>query len=344
MKEENWILRTSRKPQVFWLAVALFYFIFYSQVSFYRAMTTSILYTVSQYVISQVNLLNLLPKFFDSKRKKYIFSVSLLLVFVVTIAVSIEKILFPLIFSHIQISQRPWPIAIFQHSLINLIALVVSIAFYVLKKEEENKNKIKELSRQRVETELKFLKSQINPHFLFNALNNIYTISYIGDPSTPEKILMLSDMLRYVLYDCKSDFVRLRNEVDYIRNFIEFQQMKTEQKQNISFTENIEDENYKIAPMLLIPLIENSFKHSLVEKDPNGYVQLDIEQHGERLRFHIANSIPSEPPVKWLNSSNGIGLNNVKMRLDLIYPDNYSFKINNNDKEFKLELQIGHGQ
>ena len=333
-----------KRPAVFWLLIFLFYFIIWAQISVDRALIVSVLLTSSQMAIVYLNFKILLPRYFDSQRKKYINYVFYLFLLIVSFSVLVERELISLLNLSGHFVLPPLYFVIFQHSLVDLIAFWISTSLYLLNKEEQNKIKIEELKKQRIETELKLLRSQINPHFLFNALNNIYAISYTHDPSTPDKILMLSNMLRYVLYDCTSDYVKLTNEVDYISDYIEFQQMKTELKQNIKFCVDIRDEDYKISPMLLIPLVENSFKYSKIDKDEKGFVNINLEQKGNELKFKVTNSIPSVPAAKNIMGEGGIGLDNVRKRLDLIYPSHYSLRVDNTENEFRINLSILHGK
>jgi LytS/YehU family sensor histidine kinase len=210
----------------------------------------------------------------------------------------------------------------------------------LLEKEKITKIEIEELKRDRAESELKFLKMQINPHFLFNALNNVYIMTYTGDKSAADKIAMLSNMLRYVLYDCKSDLISIEKEIEYINNFIEFQQLKTEKKQNITFvTPNI-NESSMIAPMLLIPFIENGFKHSRIEKYKDGYVNIKLSIIKDKIHFNIKNSLPEIPVKSSSNIDKGIGIENVKNRLELLYPEKYSLEIKTSGKEFQVTLEL----
>ena len=343
MRKRLYINYFYKRPQVFWLLVFLFYFVIWVQLSFYRAIIVSVLLTLSQIIIVYINQKKLLPRYFDSQRKRYVNNVLYLLLVVVLFSVSFERGLLSLLNLSGHFEKPPLYFVVFQHSLVDLIAFWISTSLYLLNKEEQNKIKIEELKKQHIETELKLLKSQINPHFLFNALNNVYAISYTCDPSTPDKILMLSNMLRYVLYDCKSDFVKLTSELDYIQDYIEFQQMKTEKKQNILFSVDIKDEDYKISPMMLIPLIENGFKYSKIDKDDKGFVKIDIKQSGAEFSFIITNSVPSIPVAKDFIYEGGIGLSNVKKRLELIYPAQHSFIVEDTGAEFKVDLKIVNG-
>lgn len=201
--------------------------------------------------------------------------------------------------------------------------------------QEQEANKLK---NENLETELKFLKSQINPHFLFNALNNIYTLAYIQDSKAPEMILKLSDMLRYILYDCTSQEVPLDKEISYIKNYIELQQLKNDELDvKVDIQENISGYT-KIAPMLFIPFIENSFKHSKIEDTENGWIALSLSQENEQLCFKMGNSKPNTEFTK--DKVGGIGLQNVRRRLELLYPHQHQLTIHNEEESFEVELRL----
>lgn len=224
---------------------------------------------------------------------------------------------------------------------INYIVVFFLSSYLKLSKEQNIANlKIQELNKIQVETELKFLKTQINPHFLFNALNNIYSICYKEGGQASYKILELSDMLRYVLYDCRSDKVCLREEIEYLNNFVSFQKLKTLKKQNIIIDIDNNVLDCKIAPMILIPFVENCFKHSRIDSDPQAYVYLNIYTNNNELIIDIENSIPDKAPAKMLSQNNGIGLENVKKRINLIYGERANLKILNYNKIFSVNIKI----
>lgn len=213
----------------------------------------------------------------------------------------------------------------------------VNYATYLLEQTTELKIKQKQLHEEKLETELKLLKAQINPHFIFNALNNIYSLTYMKAEKAPESVLKLSEMLRYVFYDCSKDKVPINNEVQYIKNFAAFQQMKSEYKQNISLNVNLSNSLIEISPMLLIPFIENAFKYSRVEEDETAFVTIDISQSDQTLKFNIKNSVPTDN--KPLPGS-GMGIKNVKQRLEIIYPGAYSLELIENEKEYEVKLNL----
>ena len=216
--------------------------------------------------------------------------------------------------------------------LIDVISFYIPLAGTI--KEKELKNK--ELIEQKLETEIKFLKAQINPHFVFNALNNIYSLAYSKSERAPESIIKLSQMLRYVFYEGNKEQVALKSEIEYIKNFIAFQQMKSPHEQNIVF--NVSgNECFEIAPILFIPFVENSFKYSRIEEIQDAKVEIDLKCTDKNLIFEISNTFPENSPA---SEGSGLGIENVKKRLNLIYPEKHEFKVEQNNGIFKVYLKI----
>lgn len=195
----------------------------------------------------------------------------------------------------------------------------------------------KRLHEEKLETELKLLKAQINPHFMFNALNNIYSLTYMQSEKAPESVLKLSEMLRYVFYDCSKDKVAINSEIKYIENFTAFQQMKSDYEQNITMNVKLHNSLIDVAPMLFIPFIENAFKYSRIEEDESAYVSIDISQEQESIKIDITNSIPhNNKPL----AGSGMGIDNVRHRLDIIYPDAYTLEMVDDKQTFKVNLEL----
>lgn len=200
-----------------------------------------------------------------------------------------------------------------------------------LEKEEE----VRLIQEKNTEIELQFLKSQINPHVLFNNLNTIYSYALEEPKKVPDMVLMLSDNLKHVLYESNTTHVSLEKELDYITNYIAFQKIRTENIKKVVFKKQIDSMNHKIAPLLLITLIENAFKHSASKST----IEISIAVKNGILLFHSRNTIGS---VDNINSSNKIGLANLKKRLKLLYKDRYEFAITETEDynvQLKLELE-----
>ncbi|MCK9410893.1 MAG: sensor histidine kinase [Prolixibacteraceae bacterium] len=193
-------------------------------------------------------------------------------------------------------------------------------------------------NRNKAQNELSALKAQINPHFLFNNLNTIYSMAVQKDEKTKDVILQLSDFLRYVLYDTSSNFIPLEKEVEIIRTYVELQKARLNPEiSTVILTTEGNFTSQQIAPLLLLPLAENCFKHG-TGRD-NGVIQIHIGLKGKQLHFTTENPVaPREKSVE--AELEGIGINNVEKRLNLIYPDRYSLQFGEKEGVFSVEMKI----
>lgn len=227
--------------------------------------------------------------------------------------------------------------------LIFLIVISVSTITYLQKSEKENQRINNELKMESLDMELRYLKSQINPHFLFNALNNIYYLVYIHDEKAPDSVLKLSEMLRYVMVDCQTDTIPLEKEIKFIESYIDFQVMKLEENRDVTFEKNVANPMIMMPPMIFQPLVENSFKHSRIENDPDGFVHFSLKQDGNMIEFVAENSIKTVNNSLVKNSQKSdslIGLQNVMKRLSLHYNDKFSFTTRNKDNKYTVIIKI----
>lgn len=199
--------------------------------------------------------------------------------------------------------------------------------------------RLQEIESEKTLAELKALKSQVNPHFLFNSLNSIYSLSRKNSPQVPGKIIQLSDLMRHIIYESEDEFIPLSKEVEMIRNYIELQNLRTVEKEKISLEVVGDIEEKKIAPLIFLPFVENSFKHGLKSGAENAFVKIKIEVSGKVLNFEIENSKGETAKVND-KKYKGIGIENVKKRLELIYPGSYLLKIHDNEKTFRVHLHL----
>ncbi len=217
-------------------------------------------------------------------------------------------------------------------------ALIGSALFEVARFANRKEQEAAEFRSEKLEAELKFLKSQINPHFLFNALNNIYTLTLIKSDQAPDNLLKLSGMLRYMLYDCKADRVPLQKEIEYLRHFIDLHLLKDSRGLNVRVELDESRPQLSIAPMLLIPFVENAFKHSKVENREKGWIRISLKTSEEQLNFDVENSLPDQHFTK--DEAGGIGLSNVRRQLELVYPDRHELNIETSADAFRVRLTI----
>ncbi|WP_234387135.1 sensor histidine kinase [Aquimarina sp. Aq78] len=190
------------------------------------------------------------------------------------------------------------------------------------------------LKNEKAKTELLHLKSQVNPHFFFNMLNNLYGWVDKDSKKAKELILKLSDMMRYSIYDGQKDIVTLEEEVAYLKNYIELHKMRYHKAISVNFNLQIENEGYKVMPLLFIILLENAFKHGVENLRENAYVHVDMTARENEIRFEVENNFdPSEN-----TEQSGIGLNNLERRLELVYPKKHSISYTVTGDVYKAQL------
>ena len=219
----------------------------------------------------------------------------------------------------------------------------ITVIFYYQRKENEEKIISNQLKSEKLDMELRYLKSQINPHFLFNALNNIYSMVYTHDDNAADGVLKLSEMLRYVLVDCQAEMIPLSKEIKYIENFIDFQMMRMAGTRDVVLEQEVEKEDFMIAPMLLQPIIDNCFKYSRLETHPDGYVHVSVRQSGDTFSFEAVNTVAENAkPLSIVTEEkkSGIGQVNVQQRLMLHYGEDYLFDIEQEKGLYKVKIEL----
>ncbi|MCL3779497.1 hypothetical protein EMN47_03750 [Prolixibacteraceae bacterium JC049] len=221
--------------------------------------------------------------------------------------------------------------SMFMGSMLIGITMVVSWALLLYEKTKKDELAISQLETLKKEAELNELKNQLNPHFLFNALSNIYSIAYLGEKETPNKIMQLSKILRYVIYETDVEKIELMREIENINYYLEFQRFKLNELQPIEFNYADCNQALKVAPMLLLPFIENAFKHSQLAVEKNAWIKIDLRNDGNNLFYKIENTISVNKKPELLGIG-GVGMENVKKRLELLYPDRYKLDINIEDR------------
>jgi two-component system, LytTR family, sensor kinase len=283
-----------------------------------------------------LNYLYLIPKFLDKKKYRY-YTLTLVAVIIVFAA---GKYGIALNFKHIVLDHGEGKQTTFleyfiSSGLTNIFFLFLSTALKFGTDWFLNAGIQRDLENQRLTAELAFLKSQINPHFLFNSLNSIYSLAYQKSDTAPEAILKLSEIMRYMLYESNDNKVDLAKELQYLQNYIDLQKIRFGNKAFVEFKITGEVGNQKIVPLLLIAFIENAFKHG-VANDPSVPIRLLINLDGANLHFYTENK-------KHMNNRDiegGIGLQNVRRRLELLYPGKYKLDIQDKPETYICELSL----
>jgi len=203
----------------------------------------------------------------------------------------------------------------------------------------EGQQKQIQTEKDKLETELQFLKAQISPHFLFNSLNNIYSLCLQKDNNAAPMVARLSQIMRYILDSSSAERVSLEGELAFLQDYIDLQLLKKTKSENVDFyTEGIES-SHEIAPLLLVNFLENAFKFSGIYQDENAWIEVTCEvEENQKLHFQITNSSPEIGKINAISS--GIGISNVQRQLALHYPNKHELKIEEVEKIFRVDLEI----
>lgn len=288
-------------------------------------------------VLVYINLFYLIPNYLAKKGLVYL-GLVILLVIIVT---PIKVLIFYLRFADAPFYQRN---IIYQQHLFYIGSISVTLLSTVLKLIMDwwrYQNEKQVLLTQTIQSELRFLKSQINPHFLFNTLNNLYALTLKKSDKAPEIVLKLSEIMRYMLYECNEKSVLLSKEIQYIYNYLDLERLRQPQDADISFTTEGHISDQLVAPLLFVPFLENSFKHGLNHHmQGGGFVHLHLRVSGEDMEFIIENSKAERTPRLDHPRSGGIGLVNVRQRLQLLYPESHTLIVSDEPHRYIVTLQL----
>lgn len=271
------------------------------------------------------------------QRNQLVFFIGILLCFIAGILVYIPvtaDLIYPYIFHQVIPAEGQ------DYQVMNAFMDIIFIAglgyaFQQYNREKNWRKKEESLIHEKLGTELKFLKSQINPHFLFNTLNNIYGLARKNSADTPEAVLKLSEVLRYMLYDANTSQIEIGKEIMLIENYIEIERLRYGNRLAITFTKEVDNVNKKIAPLLLLHFVENAFKHGSSESRFDAFIRIQLTLKNNQLLFRVANSKESMTNEK----EEAIGLKNIKRQLELIYP-HHQLTIDVRETEFVIELNV----
>lgn len=226
----------------------------------------------------------------------------------------------------------------YNHIIASILISGFAMGLGVMERLKQNEKKQKELEKEKLHSELAFLKNQISPHFFFNTLNNIYSLIGIDGPTAQESVLKLSKLMRYLLYESEHGETMMSHEIDFMTNYIDLMKLRISQKVELQIDFPGEFADFAIPPLLFVPFIENAFKHGVSYRDPS-FIHIKMEIGSEQISFTSENSIGKSNQAEDLRYS-GIGLDNVKKRLALLFPGKYDLKIEHTETVFKAELSI----
>ena len=310
-----------------------------------RILFAAILLTLVHMALAYGILYLFLPRYF-SKNKNWIVTTSLLLLFICLIAF-INYFNFVLNFyistrmgyfaamPDMNFTIRAWGRQIlFNYPTIVGLALTIKILknWYLKQKEAA------QVAREKINAELQLLKAQVHPHFLFNTLNNIYSFIINDSPAAPEAITKLSNLLRYIIYECNQPLVKMEKELTMVKGYIDLEKIRYGKSFNMSLQIMGDANNKMICPLLLIPFLENSFKHGASQMLTHPWVNLEIIIEEDTLYFNLSNSKPGLSGEKAITK--GLGLNNVKKRLAILYGRRHSLNITEDALSFNVSLKV----
>ena len=302
--------------------------------------------TIPQIITAYVCLYVLVPKFLDTKKTvAFIISFFVLLIVMYAFYLVINNFIYEPKYYHTYTDlQKKYAAPTYFEDITNVsyflnkaIKFITPTALLLMFRFYKNQQKYLKLNEQKKTAELTALKHQLNPHFLFNTLNNLYALAIKKSDQTPEVIEKLSDMLDYMLYRTNETFVPLRKEIELIENYLSLEKVRYGKRVKISFENTIENE-VKIAPLLLLTFIENAFKHGVSQELKEAYINISIIAKNNNIVFTIENS-KSKTAIEKRNEQ-CIGLKNVKKQLELLYTDNYNLEIDDKVDSYKVVLKL----
>ncbi len=287
-----------------------------------------------------INLYFLIPVFY--LRQKYVQYIVYLLLLVLAGGLSQRflcwLIWFPIARMHhpgIELPTGFWlTIRIIKDTIDVLIVVSATMFIKLLRNAHQQEKKLREIEKEKFSAEMSLLKAQINPHFFFNTLNSLYALTLVASKESPNVVLKLSNLMRYMLYEASEGKVILRNELTHLQNYIQIEQMRFTDRLDLSFQYSGDIEGQWIAPLLLLPFIENAFKHGI--ENNSGWITIDLKIIENHLYLKVENSFDaaSKPKI------GGFGLANVKRRLHLIYPGSHELNEDQDEGVYKVDLKI----
>lgn len=271
-------------------------------------------------------------------RKRYVLFVLLFIAMILTSSFTKMYIIGqvandPTIFSGGNLKAR-----IYDNVIPHFFLVIAGAAFKLVFDQLRLQKRIAELAKENAEAELNFLKSQINPHFLFNSLNSVYFLIDKNNPDARQALHTFSDMLRYQLYEANGEKIPIEKEINYLQDYVHLQQLRKDENYKVQFNCSPEVKNFLIEPLLLIPFVENAFKHISHKTNEANFVKVDLTRNNGYFEFAVENS--REKGIYTTEQHGGIGMNNVKRRLELLYPDTHKLDVSDDANTFKINLKL----
>ncbi|HEU5291098.1 MAG TPA: histidine kinase [Cyclobacteriaceae bacterium] len=300
---------------------------FLIEVTFRNALLATIIY---------INLLVILPRFMDTK--KYLAGVLFMLLLLISYA-ALKSIHDEYLYGTIlgELPKRAPEAQFFYNLSIVIFYFIFATTLHLSKQWYLQRELIRKIEVEKITTELEYLKAQINPHFLFNSINTIYFQIDKQNISARETLSKFSDMLRYQLYECNGHEIPVEKEISYLKNYVELQKLRKDENYSIEFSCPDELKNFSLPPLLLVPFVENAFKHVSHFMDKKNVIKIELSKTGNLFRLSVFNT---KDDAQRASENGGIGLKNVKRRLELLYKDRYLLDVVNASEKFEVNLEL----
>ena len=331
---------------LYWILNVLFFTVYFSSRDnfngFFTMLLGNLVYLPGGMLFAYFSIYYLLPKFFFEKQivLYIVLQTAVLFLYPVLSGFLTLHVTDPYIWhstTHFKLASHLSTIIVLIIGMVPIVSVKIAQRFILDNAIKETLEKAKIEAELKVkEAELKLLKAQINPHFLFNTLNNLYSLAIEKSEKTAEVILKISELLSYITYECISVKVTLVKEIEFINSYIELEKLRYDENLTLTFSKSGDFSEQYIAPMILYTFIENSFKHGASKDAGNPWIMIDLNLNEECLSFSVSNSKVADK----LLTTTGIGIENVKKRLELLYPGRHRLKIVEEERVYFVSLDI----
>lgn len=325
-----------------WLAILVFLVLMQWRIgdlSFGLSVASELINIVFYIIVVYINLLYLFPQYL--KKGQY-WTYLLLLIGVALIFTPLKLVLKYFLFSKVGSIQDDILTNLYAYFFSTFLVAGLSTVGKIMVDWIVQNRKKTVTQNESMQSELRFLKSQINPHFLFNTLNSLYALTLKKDDKAPDIVIKLSEMMRYMLYECNEPRVPLSKEINYLKNYLDLERLRQRKGIDIQLKVNGNVSDQMIAPLMLIPFLENSFKHGVNANIKDGFVVATLNVEPRAVHFILENSKGSQMPSQLHGNrpSGGIGLVNVRRRLDLLYKGRYELNIRESPSTYAVHLDL----
>jgi sensor histidine kinase YesM len=324
---------------IFWFCAWFFFFFYYKRYSeinsytFGASLINLIVAITTVYTFNYHLIPNILLK--NKKRKFFAFAfVTIVMFFYIQLLLTLLLVVKQLSDGY-HLFPEMLDIVMLFFNLFFVVFIAIAIKFY--KRWNEKDFQEQKMQKEKVEAELQMLKTQINPHFLFNTLNSIYVLAMKQSEHTANTVMKLSDILDYILYRIDTPKIAIANEIKIVENYIELEKIRFSNRVDLNFTTDLKSQDIQIPPMLIIPFIENAFKHGVAKSVDKSWIKISIEETDAGLNIVVANS---KTQSRVDDKTGGIGLINVKKRLSLLYKEKYKLNIFEKQMQYTVSLSI----